>query len=588
MIMLISAIKKFMTAISVAVILGACSDDGPVQQPQPDDPGEIVGNLLDIPDVDGKNVKGVVYCGNTPLEGVAVSDGAEVTLTDRNGRYYLNSSKKTGYVYVSIPSGYMVGIEKKTYPLYYQKLSAATSAPEQHDFRLYEEPGEDYVIMYLADMHLANRNQDIEQYQKWFLRDISEEIGRYTSEGKKVYCMTLGDESWNTYWYASDGSASFTLTDVKPYLEKLGVPVFNVIGNHDHDPKEYLDFQSENMWRREFGPTYYSYNIGKVHFIVLDNVFYANPDGDLSGDCYQYRLTEEQIAWLRSDLATIKDKSAPIHVLTHAPLHAKPKLSGSGQPKYTYNMDDGKRIATLFAGFSNVTVFSGHTHVNYSVRDTDNPGIFEYNVAAVCATWWWSGRNGYAGNHICRDGSVGGYRVVEVSGNTTKTYYKSIGYGNEYQFRTYDCNECLINAGKYCPDIENDILAGEISSLTNASGATGTEGSNWHSPNLNNEVLINVFAYGPGWTVEATENGRKLDVKRENAFDPLNIISTMCYRLENGGSISDTFRPSLSSHFFRVQASSPTSTLEIKVTDPDGTVYRETMTRPKALSASMR
>ena len=177
MIMLISAIKKFMTAISVAVILGACSDDGPVQQPQPDDPGEIVGNLLDIPDVDGKNVKGVVYCGNTPLEGVAVSDGAEVTLTDRNGRYYLNSSKKTGYVYVSIPSGYMVGIEKKTYPLYYQKLSAATSAPEQHDFRLYEEPGEDYVIMYLADMHLANRNQDIEQYQKWFLRDISEEIG---------------------------------------------------------------------------------------------------------------------------------------------------------------------------------------------------------------------------------------------------------------------------------------------------------------------------------------------------------------------------------------------------------------------------
>ena len=37
----------------------------------------------------------------------------------------------------------------------------------------------------------------------------------------------------------------------------------------------------------------------------------------------------------------------------------------------------------------------------------------------------------------------------------------------------------------------------------------------------------------------------------------------------------------------RVQASTPTSTLEIRVTDRFGNVYTETMTRPKNFNASV-
>lgn len=62
---------------------------------------------FDIPDRDGFNIKGVVFCGKEGLAGVPVSDGITTTVTDENGYYWLTSDKSNGYVFVSLPSGYM-------------------------------------------------------------------------------------------------------------------------------------------------------------------------------------------------------------------------------------------------------------------------------------------------------------------------------------------------------------------------------------------------------------------------------------------------------------------------------------------------
>ena len=42
----------------------------------------------DIPDKEGMTLKGIVYCGNSPVADVQVSDGVNVTKTDENGIYY--------------------------------------------------------------------------------------------------------------------------------------------------------------------------------------------------------------------------------------------------------------------------------------------------------------------------------------------------------------------------------------------------------------------------------------------------------------------------------------------------------------------
>ena len=53
----------------------------------------------------GATVYGTVECNGTPLEGVVVSDGVEVVKTDKKGVYNIASEKRTGYVFISIPSG---------------------------------------------------------------------------------------------------------------------------------------------------------------------------------------------------------------------------------------------------------------------------------------------------------------------------------------------------------------------------------------------------------------------------------------------------------------------------------------------------
>ena len=81
-----------------------------------------------------------------------------------------------------------------------------------------------------------------------------------------------------------------------------------------------------------------------------------------------------------------------------------------------------------------------------------------------------------------------------------------------------------------------------------------------------------------------TENGKSLPVSQASSSlfrDPLHIIT---YVAVSGKTGEDSFTTKSCSHMWMVTASSPSSTLEIKVTDNFGNVYTETMSRPKAFN----
>jgi hypothetical protein len=99
--------------------------------------------------------------------------------------------------------------------------------------------------------------------------------------------------------------------------------------------------------------------------------------------------------------------------------------------------------------------------------------------------------------------------------------------------------------------------------------------------------MINIWGYDSQWTVEVTEEGTPLAVERITAKDPLHIISYEAKRLNVGAVPTSSFVTGNTSHMFLVRASSPTSTLEITVTDRFGNAYTETMTRPKEFTWSM-
>lgn len=526
----------------------------------------IIANF-DVPDVPDMNIKGVVYSNGVGMEGVVVSDGYEVTITDANGIYYLNSEKKTGYVFISVPSGYEVANTVNA-PQFFKRLSAS-GVIDRKDFSLIAVNNDNHVLLAMPDMHLANRNNDLEQFGN-FLNDVNTLIAGYTTAGKKVYGLTLGDQSWDAYWYENN----FNLVQYVPWMNKINCTVFNAMGNHDNDPYCANDWQAEQAYRDVIGPTWYSFNLGKTHYVVLDNIEYTNAGGAIGkiGDReYNSKIVADQIEWLKKDLATVTDKNTPLIVAMHIPLYKMPNVNNS----VSLNLVNAQEFINCLSGFSNVHVLSGHTHINYSVAPSAT--LMEHNIAAICATWWWTGKTGYAGNQICKDGSVGGYAVWEINDTDMEWYYKSIGYEKNYQFRTYDLNTIHITAAKYAPS----------ANATYADKLTGYAGV-YASPNSSNEVLINVWGYDKDWTVEVSEGVTPLTVTRVSAKDPLHIISYEAKRLNVNAEPTSSFVTNNTSHLFKVTASSPTSTLNIKVTDRFGHVYTESMTRPKNFDYGMK
>ena len=519
-----------------------------------------------IPDIAGMTVKGMVYSGDKGIPGVVVSDGYFVTTTNQNGIYYLASEKKHGFVFISVPANYEVNSNQNA-PQFFQRVNA--NVVEQRDFSLTPVNNEKHVVLGIADLHLANRNNDLEQFGK-FLIDANTVIGNYQAGGTKVYGIMLGDMTWDLYWYDN----RFALREYVTWMNRINCPVFNSMGNHDNDGYCVGDWLGEQAFKNVIGPTYYSFNLGKVHYIVLDDIEWINTGGSqgtIGSRNYNGVVVADQMEWLKKDLATITDKSAPLVIALHIQLYGRPDVNNS----VSFHLTRGQELVNCLAGFSNVHFLSGHYHNNYRVVASNS--LMEHNIGAVCATWWWTGRNGYAGNHICADGSVGGYGVFEFDSKDVSWYYKSIGYDRHYQFRSYDRNRIHITAEKYAPNA-NATYAAKLSGFAGEYATSST----------NDDVLINVWGYDPQWNIEVREGGAPLNVTRISALDPLHIISYEALRLNVNVDPTSSFVTSATSHIFKVTASSPNSTLEIKVTDRFGNVYTENMTRPKELTCGMK
>lgn len=511
---------------------------------------------------EGFNVYGIVTCGETGMPGVVVSDGEEVTVTDKNGIYYIRSTKKYGHVFLSIPSGYEVA-SQGILPSFHQKLNASVSVYDRKDFELHKTGSDNYTVYILGDMHLANRTKDLVQFRE-YARDLNETIA--ATPGKE-YVLTLGDMTWDAYWY--DNNFQF-----KDYLAEMnrnfsGIPFFHTMGNHDNDYLKIGDFEKEWAYRVDLGPTFYSFNLGQVHYIVLDDIDY-NQTGAGKDLRYLYSLdiVSDQLAWLAKDLSHV-GKDTPIVLSMHAPLFMptgpttwRNNLAGADAGEA--NTDD---LIAALRGYT-VHVFTGHTHKIFGRDLLEEWNLFEHNGGAVCADWWWSGSL-TPGVLVSTDGSPSGYTVWTVKGKEVSWRYKSACFPAEHQFRSYDMNEV------------RKVVTPEL-----GAGRSGWTGTYVAAVNAykQNEVLLNVWNYDKGWSVEVKEDGNPLQVTPVSEYDPLHMIAYDAPRFKV------TEKPSFPTvrwnHFFKATASSPDSDLEICVTDRFGHVYTETMVRPKSFSTA--
>lgn len=533
--------------------------------------GRIYINIVE--DIDfkpdaGTTVYGIVSSAGVGVENVVVSDGAEVTVTNEKGIYQLKSAKKWGYVFISVPSGYEVP-SVGVLPQFHCALKNSADVVERADFKLEKVDGQDsYKIFMLGDMHLANRTGDLGQFAQ-FTSDLTDYMTRH--KGEKMYALTLGDMTWDLYWYLNSYYFPQYLNTINSQIKNL--QIFHTMGNHDNDFQTRSDYDAAVKYVDQICPTYYSFNIGKVHYVVMDDIDCSSYDGSTSRN-YVKSLSAEQLDWLAKDLSHVA-KTTPVVVAMHAQVFY-PTTSGF---KIDHDQVNTLRLFDILDGYT-VRFVTGHTHKLFNVTPdapiVDGHNFREYNSGSVCASWWWSG-NLTPGIHIGTDGTPGGYGIWDVTGTDFQCLYKSTGWPEEYQFRSYDLNNVHFSMADV-PLMPSDISA----SVKNAY----MQYVNAYPQNNDNEVLINIWNWNSDWTLSVVDENRKtLPYTEVWAYDPLHIAALSVKRFNDAGlKLPPLFITDKFTHFFKVKADDADTDLVITVKDEFGNEWTENMQRPKAFS----
>lgn len=561
--------------------------------------GEPQANVLHVPSLSRKfllaclillqaslpslaaDITGAITCQGKGVQGVVVSDGVAFATTDKQGFYTLDSDKRNGYIFYVIPSGYMPqnahgDWNEKLFGGFWQALTSPEDKDrdERHDFVLQREENDRHIMVFEADPQLANRKdtKDKKLYAKLFLPRIKEESKRAGST--PIYSTILGDLSWDNYWYSNH----FSIADYKAYIVKnhksYSMRHFCVTGNHDNNPATPhsgdTDFQASASFRQAVGPNYYSYNIGQVHYVVLDDIVYENRpskagkyrQGVVGTRDYETGLTDGQLAWLEKDLSYV-DAGTPVFVSLHAPVWAE---NGNFEvvPRLKYN-DTSVRLCQALGKFRTVHIMSGHRHQCYNMQPKQFPNIMEHSLGAVGGNLWASG--GYTGHPTCVDGTPGGYQVFTIQGKDISWQLRTLeGTGNE-QMRIID---------------GNTIREFQRANSTWQAIMKKYPGRQDFSKLADNTVLINVFNYDQEWTVRVYEDGKELPVKRIKCEDPYVTLTYDIPMYQAQKKYGEGNSTKYNTHTFCAVASKPDSQITVEVTDRFGHTYRSTKQRPIA------
>jgi len=509
------------------------------------------------------NVHGVVISEGSPLQNVWVTDGCGWTKTDAQGHYVMKSDKKYGYVYIIQPSGHESVLDS-AYPTFWATLSNSDkNIVERHDFFLKPVDDSKHSMVLSADWHLRGERDDLKQVL-YYKNEVVKLASKATSP---VYAMALGDITWDICWW----DHNFELSAFRSFMADSPVPFYTVIGNHDYDYKKTSDFESSGLYRKTLGPTFYSMNIGSVHYVVLDNVTYIS---DGTGDVRDVEelLDGDQLAWLKEDLSHVS-KSAPVVVGVHVPMHAwtwdgKKWVMSNRGTNYTKALD-------LLEGFQQVVIFSGHSHINEffdcKAAGLSSTNMFERKVASLSGSLWLTGT--IKPFNVAVDGTPAGYEILEVDGDKLSWRYKGVSEKADHIAHVYDMNSL---ASYWSSNAATKKLVSKYPEQTYKKHYGGLPA---------NAVLVNVFSGDPlqkDMKLEVKENGKTLSLSQPFVLDPIHFVSTVAGWVAAGhGLVSGTYFPKQTSHLFQFVPSSPKAELELIFTDRNGNNYTQTLKLPK-------
>ena len=391
---------------------------------------------------------------------MAVSNGRDVVLTNGNGRYEL-PIKDNSIVFVIKPRNWIYPVGELQLPDFYyvhstgglggtryRGLEPTGGLPGSVDFPLYPHPESDELDVLVFGDTQARSLEEI-----YFMNNdvIANLVGIETAFG-----FTLGDVVFDDLHLFEAHNQS---------IAKIGIPWFNIMGNHDIDYTADDDIQSRGAFLRNYGPTYYSFTWGPAHFIVIDDVVRVS---DMPNPRYRTGIGEDQMQFIRNEFSRIPDDQL-IVLLTHIPwLGATPWK------------DDSERdqLFNLLATRPNTISFAAHTHRHYHHFIGEGDGIpgpqphHMISMATVCGAWWAGAPDEYGIPHaMMSDGTPNSYGILEINGGSYKLNWRAARRPADFQMHVHAPD--FVDAGSSTPLV---VTANIFNALPDAKVTMRVEG----------------------------------------------------------------------------------------------------------------
>ena len=451
------------------------------------------------------NIKGTVKTTDgIALAGVVVSDGLNTVLTDEKGKWEMDADDDSRFVFISTPSGYISSTLEGP-ALFYKEIG---KKKKSYDFLVKANPKDDtnHNVIVIADPQISERSELPE------LEKHSDDIADFVKgmDGDYTFGLCLGDiVGWDHSIYP----------EYNKIMSKAGLEYRYVIGNHDMTNYGRSHETSMRNYEDLFGPCWYSFNVGKVHYIVLNDNFFIGRDWYYIG-----YLDERQLRWLENDLSYIPEGSQVV-----VSLHIPTTLDKSDREAFSTgtmldNLSNKPALYQMLLPYQTL-ILSGHMHT--ADYEQIAPNIAEINIAGLCGAWWCG--------EVCIDGSPAGYKIFDMDGDKTEWIYKGCGHPLDYQMKVYA-----------------------------------------DDPAYPGEIVANVWDYDPAWKVEYFEDGVKVcDMERFKAQDPL---AKELYK--DPSSLKRTWvYAAPTENMFKAKRSETAKSLEVRVTDRFGRVFSNKIER---------
>ena len=347
----------------------------------------------------------------TLLEGVVVSDGISCVKTDARGKYQLPADlSKKAYVFVSTPAGYSAPGERGQAVFFkaVKNLKKGSDGKYTADFTLnkIDDPNR-YTLFLYADPQPRKNSGTTDQIAFKSLdacndmyRDMKEQ--KALIKDRPVYGIALGDI------VHQDLSL---LENHKDGIKTTGISNYNIIGNHDQGHvMGQSDEDASKAYEEKMGPANYSFNLGGMHFLMLDNMI-APGAGDYSDNC-KTGLTADIWTFVQNDLALVP-KTTPLMVCAHSPM----MRMSSGGDRSGENLT---QLRALLKTYPKAYVWAGHTHSSFNYAPQGEV-IESHTLTRVTGALW---TNEFLGGN----GTPRGYLIFDYDNGKINWRFHPIPY----------------------------------------------------------------------------------------------------------------------------------------------------------------